>query len=68
MSGRDDECGAAAGDGGELVAEGFPAPVGMTSRTSRPSVAARQTASWLARKAGWPKVWWSRVSRFMRLD
>jgi len=43
--GGDDEGSAAAGYGGELVAEGLSAPVGMTRRTSRPSVAARQTAS-----------------------
>src|ERR1700722_657412 len=39
----------------------------MTSRTSRPSVAARQTASWLARKDAKPKVWWSREVRFISL-
>src|ERR1700761_8621585 len=39
----------------------------MTRRTSRPSVAARQTASWLARNSLKPKVWWSRVLRFIRL-
>ena len=36
----------------------------MTSSTSRPEMAARQTSSWLARKAGKPKV---RASRSLRL-
>ena len=35
----------------------------MTSSTSRPAMAARQTSSWLARKAGKPKV---RASRSLR--
>ncbi len=46
----DDERGAAAGDGGELVAEAFAGAGGHDEEDVAPSVAASQTASWLARK------------------
>ena len=65
---RDDDGQVVAHERRQLVAERLPAPVGMTTRTSRPPIAASTASRWPGRKASKPKCSERAVARVSGTD